>query len=364
MPEEFNEQPDILWQKPLAHAGLGGIAATEKYVVFGDRDLDDFHDVFRCLDADTGQEIWSVQRLAIAALDYGNTPRATPLIDGDYVYCLGAHGHLLCLRLADGDVVWEKCFRDDFPLDQPLPWGYCGSPLLIDGKLVVAPGAADASIIALDAQTGDLIWKSPGRYPSYGSLAVGIWGDRTQIVGHDAETIGGWDVETGTRLWTVRPKAPGDFNVPTPIIYQDNLIVTTENNGTRRFDFSDDGRILATPIKRNSRLHSDMSTPVVIGRYLYCINHFLFCLDLESGLEEKWRLRDPAIGEYAAIIASPDRLLVIGKGELLLMAADGEKRIVSRQRVFDQGVSLYSHPALVGDRLYIRGESTIRCIRL
>ena len=107
-----------------------------------------------------------------------------------------------------------------------------------------------------------------------------------------------------------------------------------------------------------------MSTPVVIGRYLYCVNHFLFCLDLESGLEEKWRLRDHAIGEYAAIIASPDRLLVIGKGELLLMAADGEKRIVSRQRVFDQGVSLYSHPALVGDRLYIRGESTIRCIRL
>jgi outer membrane protein assembly factor BamB len=353
-----------LWEVPLAHAGLGGIAATERYVVFGDRDLDDFHDVFRCLDADTGEPLWEVQRLAIAALDYGNTPRATPLIEGEFVYCLGAHGHLLCIRLADGHVSWEKNFRDEFPLREGLPWGYCGSPLLADGKLIVSPGAAEASLVAIDPDSGVLKWRTAGGSPSYGSLTAGIFGDVKQIVGHDANTLGGWDIETGKRLWTVKPVAEGDFNVPTPIAYNGQLIIATENNGTRRFDFASAGRIVTDPVARNDNLRPDMSTPVVVGNRLFCAKDFLYCLDLDDDLAERWRIRDRAIGDYAAIIASQDRLLVIGKGQLLLLPTDGQRQIIGRQKVFDEKVNVYSHPALVGNRLYIRGESRLLCLQL
>ena len=100
-------------------------------------------------------------------------------------------------------------FRDEFPLNEELPWGYCGSPLLTDGKLIVAPGSADASLVAIDPDSGEIVWKSPGLPPSYGSLATGVLGGVKQIVGHDSETIGGWDVETGKRLWTVEPESPG-----------------------------------------------------------------------------------------------------------------------------------------------------------
>jgi outer membrane protein assembly factor BamB len=348
----------------LAHSGLGGIAASDQFVVFGDRDLDDFHDVFRCVDAKTGEAKWTVQRLAIASLDYGNTPRATPLIDGDRVYCLGALGNLLCVRLGDGHVLWERSLRDEFPLDEPLPWGYCGSPLLVAGKLILAPGSTDASLIALDPVTGETQWKTPGAPPSYGSLTAGELGGRTQIVGHDAETIGGWDVESGHRLWTLRPESPGDFNVPTPLIHEGDLVVVTENNATRRYEFDADGKIRPEPVAVNDRLRSDMSTPVVVGDYLFCVKDFLFCLNLHDGLAEQWRLRDQSIGDYGAILASAERLLVIGKGELLLLGVDGQKRILARQRVFDERVNLYSYPALLDDRLYIRGESALRCIRL
>jgi hypothetical protein len=104
-------EPNILWELSLARAGLGGIAATEKFVIFGDRDVDDFHDVFRCLDAETGEQLWQVERLAIGSLDYGNSPRTTPLIaDNGRVYCLGAHGDLLCLNLTDGDVISNRLY--------------------------------------------------------------------------------------------------------------------------------------------------------------------------------------------------------------------------------------------------------------
>ena len=353
-----------MWETRLTHSGLGGIAANDQYVVFGDRDDDDFHDVFRCLSAETGDTIWEVQRLAVGELDYGNSPRSTPLISGGLVYCQGAHGSLLCIRLLDGHVVWEKNFADDFPIDKELPWGYCGSPLLIDQKLIVAPGAPDASLIALNAKTGNLIWKTPGAAPSYGSLTVGVLGSVKQIVGHDFDSIGGWDINTGKRLWTVKPLADGDFNVPTPIIHNGQMIVVTENNGVRKFDFNKDGRIIEEPVAINPKLRSDMSTPVVVGNLLFCVKDFLYCLDINDELNERWRLRDRALGDYASAIASNDRLLLVGKGELILLGTNGDKKIISRQRVSDESQELYSHPALVGDRLFIRNESSIKCLKL
>jgi outer membrane protein assembly factor BamB len=266
--------------------------------------------------------------------------------------------------LVDGYVSWEKNLRDEFPLQGDLPWGYCGSPLLVDGKLIVAPGAAAASLIAIDPDTGELKWKTPGAPPSYGSLTAGVLGGVKQIVGHDADTLGGWDIETGERLWTVKPDAPGDFNVPTPIVDAGQLIVATENNATRRFDFDQSGRILVDPVAGNANLRPDMSTPVVVGNRLFCVKDFLYCLDVDGDLAERWRIRDRAIGDYAAIIASQDRLMVIGKGELLLLRTDGGQQIIARQKVFGEKVNIYSHPALVGNRLFIRGESKLLCIQL
>lgn len=361
LPESFPQNWRPTWRAPLARGGLGGIAATQTHVFFGDRDVDDFHDVFRCLDASSGETKWEIHRLAIGALDYGNSPRATPLVWNDHVFFAGAHGHLLCVAIADGSVLWERHFGDDFPLDEELPWGYCGSPLLADGKLIVAPGNPNASVIACDPKTGNTLWETPGFGPSYGSLMVSELGGREQIVGHDAKTLGGWDLKTGERLWTVTPKRDGDFNVPTPVIHQGRLIVSTENNALRMFSFKEDGTIHQEPIAIYNRLRTDMSSPVVIGDRLYCAKNLLFCLQIKSdGFNELWRVRDRAIGDYASIIGSAERVLVIGKGQLLLLRSDGDQRVIDHYNLPDEpGVEIYSHPAVVGNRIYLRGKNGV-----
>jgi len=364
LPETLSAAPNIIWEVPLAQPGLGGIAATRRHVMFGDRDLDDFHDIFRCLDAATGEILWEVERLAIAALDYGNSPRATPVIHGDRVYCQSAHGLLLCINLETGDVVWERDLRALYKPATDLPWGYCGSPLLVDGRLIVCPGSADASLVAFDPATGEALWKTPGAGPSYGSLMVGTLGGRRQIVGHDAISLGGWDIQTGERLWTVKPKTEGDFHVPTPIIHNDRLLVTTEHRGAQLFEFEANGQIRPTPVATNSKLRPDMSSPLVTQQRIYCVNRFLYCLDLDDNLNELWRIRDKAFGDYAAMFASDDRLLVIGSGELLLLPTNGAKKILARQEIFEEKLPIYSHPALVGNRLYVRGESKMICLEL
>ena len=82
--------------------------------------------------------------------------------------------------------------------------------------------------------------------------------------------------------------------MPTPCIYDNQLIVSTENNGTRMFRFADAARIDTEPTAVNNRLRPDMSTGIVVGDYFYCVDRFLYCLDLADGLNEVWRLRDPA----------------------------------------------------------------------
>ncbi len=216
--------------------------------------------------------------------------------------------------------------------------------------------------MALDPDTGAEIWRCPGDHVGYGSLQVAKHGGKRQIVGHDATTLGGWEIANGRRLWTLRPEIPGDFNVPTPLALNGKLLITTENNATRLYDFDTTGKIRPKPVAVQSRLRPDMSSPVAVGRRLFCVHRFLYCLDLDHGLNELSRLRDESLGDYAAILADKQRLLVVGKGELLLLDAAQPEKVISRRRVFEEHAELYSHPALVGDRLFLRGESTLKCL--
>ena len=370
LPRELAKPPNIVWRQPLARSGLGGIAATQEYVILGDRDVTNQSDEFRCYAASDGELLWTVPYPAPGSLDYDNAPRATPVIHGDYVFLLGAFGHLTCADIHTGLTLWQTNIIEEFDGEKKLVWGTCSSPLLVDDKLVINPGGPEASIVALEPETGFVIWQAPGDRHAYGSFIVATLGGKRQIVGHDRTTLGGWDIETGERLWTLQPPRANDFNVPTPIEVDGKLLIATENNYTRLYDFNDNGRIVATPVAKYDRLAPDMSSPVVVGHRVYCVCERMFCLDLAKGLAEVWTAKDPAFCDYAPLLATNDRVLVLGRGgELLLVdATSDEFRIVSRQHLFQdedaRAAELYAHPALVVTRLYVRGEKELVCVEL
>ena len=58
-------------------------------------------------------------------------------------------------------------------------------------------------------------------------------------------------------------------------------------------------------------------------------------------------------------------LVITLRGELLLLDAKAEECVIlSRLRIFDDDVEVYSHPALVGSRLYARGGASVVCVDL
>lgn len=356
----------MLWRAPLSSPGLGGIAATLQHVIVSDRELNDSTDVFRCLDAATGDEIWTVRYLALGGFDYGNSSRATPLIDEERAYLFGADGDLTCVGLSDGEVVWRMNVRDEFDVTDPLPWGFCGSPLMVGGRLIVNPGGNEGSIVALDPATGDVLWSTQGEPPSYGSLIEAEIGGVRQIIGHDAVSLGGWDPESGRRLWTLVPTYPKDFNVPTPNITGGRVIVATENNGTRLHRFGADGRIEEQPAARFDDLAPDTHTPVIVGNRLFGSDGVLYCLDLANDLQPIWRGRDESYSRHVCLIASDDRLLAWTEtGDLLLIDATADEyRLLGRQTVFPDEGGLMAHPAVVGQTIYVRGGREVVSLSL
>lgn len=366
LPERLAAEPKVLWRKTLAARGIGGVAATERRVIVSDRELNDTTDVFRCLDADSGNELWAVRYYAPAKLDYGNSPRATPLIAGDRVFLYGAMGHLTCAELSSGRVIWRLNVRDEFDVTAKLPWGLCGSPLIEGGRLIVNPGGEEGSLVALDPADGKPLWTARGEAAGYGSLIAATLGGRRQIVGHDALSLGGWDATTGERLWKVVPEWPNDFNVPTPIVADGRLIVMTENNGTRVFGFGDGGRIDPTPMTHLSEIAPDTHSPVAVGDRLFVVWQGLHCLALSGNLQEVWKASDKVFERHTSLMASTERVLVLTHdAELLLI--DGraaEYRLLGRQRVLPEETGLLSHPALLGRKLFVRGNSEIVCVAL
>jgi outer membrane protein assembly factor BamB len=351
----------------LSAPGVGGLAATEAHVIVSDRNRDDDVDIWRCLDATTGRELWALSYPAPGQLDYGNSPRATPLIEDGRAFLLGAMGRLHCVDLATGNVIWKLEISQSFGPADKSAWGYASSPLIVDGRLIANPGAPDASLVALDPASGRVLWKSPGSPAAFASFVVGDIAGRRQLIGYDRATLGGWDPATGQRLWTLTPPRPNDFNVPTPLLLPDSrLLISTENNGTRLHGIDSAGRILPQPLAVHADLAPNTHTPVYAAGRIFGIWEKLYCLDAQNGLKQLWTAEDAAFEEYASVIASDDRVLVTtANGQLLLIDAHAPQyRLLSRLEVFPNERGLYSHPALVGARLYLRGSGRIVCLEL
>ncbi|NQT87510.1 SUMF1/EgtB/PvdO family nonheme iron enzyme, partial [bacterium] len=371
VPTSLPEKANFLWTVKTTGTGHSGVAVADGRVLLADKSADKKNDIWRCLDADTGKELWTLTYAAEGKMDYGNSPRATPVVHDGMAYLLGAFGHLHCVKPETGEVVWKKHLVDDFGGELPT-WGMTATPLLVDDKLIVNPGAKDASLVALDRKTGKVVWKSPGAAAAYASPILNNFNGQRQVIAYDATSLGGWDVATGKRVWTIVPDKEGDYNVPTPIALGEKLLVATENNSTRLYGFTGKGyrgtvRVVKKPQRRFDDLAPDMTTPVAYDGMVFCPhNSTLYCLDAKT-LKLLWKQRDMAFYSYTSLVAGNGHVLILSiDGELLLVRASRKAyALVARLRLFEsKKTQVWSHPALVKGRLFICNENSVRCLPL
>src|SRR5204862_3675808 len=94
--------------------------------------------------------------------DPGGYPgtRCTPTVDGNLLFALGQYGDLVCLEAATGKEVWRKSLTKDLGGQMMSGWGYSESPLVDGDKVICTPGGSKGTLVALNKQTGEVIWQS------------------------------------------------------------------------------------------------------------------------------------------------------------------------------------------------------------
>jgi len=90
----------LAWKAKMAGMSAAGLVMAEGRIVVADSDSK--NDYYRCFDLQTGRPLWCHQYPNTHDIDFGNAPRAAPLVFKGKVYCLGAAGDLACLALDDG----------------------------------------------------------------------------------------------------------------------------------------------------------------------------------------------------------------------------------------------------------------------
>ena len=155
--------PPVRWRVPVAGGYAGPAVAAGRVFVTDFKPADPKQpksgvERVHCLDEKTGRPLWTHEYAAEYSIDYPAGPRATPAVDGDRVYTLGAEGHLLCLDVATGKPIWSKHFADD---GAPTPiWGHAAHPLIDGDKLICLTGPAPGGklVTAFDKRTGKTLW--------------------------------------------------------------------------------------------------------------------------------------------------------------------------------------------------------------
>lgn len=279
------------------------------------------------------------------------------------MFLLGAFGHLHCIALETGELIWTCTLGSEFDAPRPL-WGHTGSPLIVDGKLIVQPGGKDAALVAFNPENGEVIWETPGEKSAYSSLIPMKIAGKTQLIGYDSLSLCGWDSETGKRVWELKPSRAGDFNVPTIVPIGDTFVTATESNPARLIGFDPSGLPIAKPFATFEKLAPDTHTPVKVGDFVLGHSGALFCLDANT-LNQVWQIDEPGLGEYAALISDgKSRVLAVGDNGMLALYGTKSSTPLGTLRISESDAHLLAHPAVCGDRLYLRIGERLVCLVL
>ena len=339
-----------------------------------------------CLDEKTGRLLWKrewQEDYTGLSITYAIGPRATPTVDGDRVYVLGAMGALLCLNVKDGSEVWRRHYVKDFRAAVPV-WGMAGAPLVDGGLLIcLAGGAPDAKVVALDKMTGAEKWRAlaADSEPGYSQPFLVNRGKRKQVIIWHTMAVSSLDPATGKVLWEQPFRIHMNLPVATPVESGPRLLLSSFYNGSMLLDLHDEGaRVLwkgasDSEIKTDG-LHALITTPVIDGEYIYGICSYgqFRCLRLSNG-ERVWETQDVTRekARWAAgfLVRNQERYFISNdRGELIIarLSAEGYQEVSRTQLIKptspsgnrrEKGAVNWSHPAYANRHIFARNDEEI-----
>lgn len=294
---------------------------------------------------------------------YGDGPRGTPTVDGEFVYVEGGSGDLSCLEVATGATRWHLNLVNDLGGRRP-GWGYSESPLVVDDLLIVTPGDRQGTIAALNKLTGEVVWRSEdvAEAAQYSSPMIAEIAGQEQIVQFARNSVFGVSRSDGTFLWKYSGANNGTANVCTPIIDGDHVLASSGyGKGAGLVKVSPgDGEQQAEEIYFESKLANHHGGIVKVGDHVYGFgSRGLICMDFLTG-EIAWEAR--SVGKGSLSYADGHLYCLGERNELALVEATPRKYIEKgRIRLPKTDRASWAHPVIANGRLYIRDQHLLTC---
>ena len=362
-----SDGPKVLWRKRNIGAGMGGIVLAKGRAIL-------FHEVKRydtieCLDAKTGKTLWENNYASSFVAGYGSAagPRATPTIVGDRVYTMGGQGIVVCTNFATGKTVWKVDTQKSYRASDGF-FGMACSPL-VEGNAVLLNigGEAGAGIIALDKNSGKLLWKTLDDEASYSSPVMAKLRGKRRAVFFARTGLAVVDPTSGKidfqNRWRARTQA--SVNAAAPLIVGELIFVTSSyNTGALVVNASADG--YKTAWSNDTSLSSQYASVMHRGGFIYGTHGradvppvpALRCVELATG-KVRWSVDD--FGDCLMLRCGDRLLALMESGELVLgQATPAGWREICRAQVVGSGAR--SQPALADGRLYVRDRNQLVCL--
>jgi outer membrane protein assembly factor BamB len=364
--------PRLVWQVGELGDGFSTPAIVDDRIyLVSNKGLDD--EFVQALDAANGKQVWERRIGKVGNPDQKPSypgARSTPTIEGDSIYALGSAGDLACLDRSSGEIRWTKNLQTDFG-GKPGEWAYSESPLVDGDAVVVTPGGEEATLVALNKNTGDLIWKSQvkgGDEAAYASIVILDVDGTKQYVQFMAKGVVGVDAQTGKYLWRFdKTAANSPANIATPVV-SEGLVYTGSHfagGGLIQINKTPEGYVVEEKYFER-KLPTAIGGSVLVNGYLYGTNRTMMtCADFKTG-EVKWTqergmapaslcyadgrlyLHSENTGEVALVEATPEAYRELGK-----FTPPGAP---------DKGPSkAWAYPAVANGCLYIHDWGTLWC---
>ncbi len=275
-----------------AGEGHAGAAILDGRLYILDYDRENKADALRCLSLTDGREIWRYTYPVTVKRNHGMS-RTIPFVTENYVVSLGPKCHVNCLNSKTGEKLWSLDLVQAYGAEVP-PW-YAGQcPLIDQGRVILAPGGFSL-MIAIDCQTGEVIWETPnprGWKMTHSSIMpMELNGQQTYVYCASGGVVG-VSAKDGKILWDTDQWKIRIANVPSPVIIENDRIFFSGGYeaGSMMLKLNETGNGITPEVLY--RLEPDVfgsaqQTPIYYEDYIYGVrpDGQLVCLDVEGSIQ-------------------------------------------------------------------------------
>jgi outer membrane protein assembly factor BamB len=374
IPTKWTDKEGLLWKAPIP--GLGNSSP----IVWDDRiflqsSSDDARERFLlCLEAKTGKTLWTRTSPGKTARTHRKNTLAssTPATDGRRVYVVFWDGEALAMHAYDfdGNVLW-KTDLGPFNQIQPTTHGAGNSPIVFQDKVIFANEQdEEASVVALDAKSGRIVWRAPrqGFRTCYSTpFILERNGSNAEVIVASTAGVASLDPHTGKENWSYTWKFVNKplRTVGSPV-YADGVILATSGDGggdRHAIAVKADGAgdvSKTNLVWENTRALPYVPTVLAHGEHIFAVSDLgvASCYHARTG-SLVWSHR---LG--GNVSASP----VLIDGKIYAITEDGDVHVFKAGPQFEAlgrssvGEPVMATPAVAGGRLFVRGKTHLYCI--